>query len=78
MSNNQDGCEWVSFFWYQPTRVMPDNRSLNGRVSVLFTVKSPLFTFLVLIRVNMISTMHSNAECASVQLYHITILHNGM
>ena len=47
-------------------------------VCVLFTVKSPLFTFLVLIRVNMISTMHSNAECASVQLYHITILHNGM
>ena len=45
---------------------------------VLFTVKSPLFTFLILIRVNMISTMHSNAECASVQLYHITILHNGM
>jgi len=27
-----DGCEWVNvFFWYRPTRVVPDQRPLNGR-----------------------------------------------
>ena len=26
MSDDQDGCEWVSFFWYWPTRVVPDQR----------------------------------------------------
>ena len=34
MSNDQDGCEWVSFFWYRPTRVVPDQRPLNGCVYV--------------------------------------------
>jgi len=32
MSDDQDGCEWVSFFWYQPTRVVPDQLPLNGCV----------------------------------------------
>ena len=32
MSDDQDGCEWVNvFFWYRPTRVVPDQRPLNGR-----------------------------------------------
>jgi len=22
MPDNQDGCEWVSFFWYRPIRVI--------------------------------------------------------
>jgi len=26
--------EWVSFFWYRPTRVVPDQRPLNGCVCV--------------------------------------------
>jgi len=34
MSDDQDGCEWVSFFWYRPTRVVPDQRLLNGCVCV--------------------------------------------
>ena len=35
MSNDQDGCEWVNvFFWYRPTRVVPDKRPLNGCVCV--------------------------------------------
>ena len=35
MSDDQDGCEWVSFFWYRPTRVVPDIRPLlNGCVCV--------------------------------------------
>ena len=35
MSGDQDdGCEWVSFFWYRPTRVVPDQRPLNGCVCV--------------------------------------------
>jgi len=37
MSDNQDGCEWVSFFWYRPTRVVPDQRPLNGCVRVCVT-----------------------------------------
>ena len=32
MSDDQDGCEWVSFFLYRPTRVVPDQRLLNGCV----------------------------------------------
>jgi len=35
MFDDQDGCEWVSFFWYRPTRVVPDQRPLNGCVCVL-------------------------------------------
>ena len=27
---DQDGCEWVSFFWYRPTGVVLDQRPLNG------------------------------------------------
>ena len=34
MSGDQDGCEWVSFFWYRPTRVVRDQRPLNGCLSV--------------------------------------------
>jgi len=34
MSDDQDGCEWVSFFWYWPTRVVPYQRPLNGCVCV--------------------------------------------
>ena len=27
MSDDQDGCEWMNvFFWYRPTRVIPDQR----------------------------------------------------
>ena len=32
MSDDQDGCEWVSFFWYRPPQV--DQRPLNGCVCV--------------------------------------------
>jgi len=32
MSDDQDGCEWVSFFW--PTRVVPRQQPLNGCVCV--------------------------------------------
>ena len=35
MSDDQDGCEWASFFWYRPTRVVPDQQPLNGCVCVL-------------------------------------------
>jgi len=39
MSDDQDGCEWVSFFWYRPTRVVPDIRPLlNGCVCVCVCV----------------------------------------
>jgi len=34
MFDDQDGCEWVSFFWYQFTWVVPDQRPLNGVVCV--------------------------------------------
>jgi len=35
MSDGQDVCELVNcFFWYQPTRVVPDRRPLNGCVFV--------------------------------------------
>jgi len=34
MSDDHDGCEWVSFFWYRPTRVVLDQRPLNGCVRV--------------------------------------------
>ena len=34
MSDDQDGCEWVSFFRYQPTRVVPYQQPLNSRVCV--------------------------------------------
>ena len=30
MYDDQDGCEWVSFFQYRPTRVVPDQRPLDG------------------------------------------------
>ena len=30
MSDDQDGCD--CFFWYQPTRLVPDKRPLNGCV----------------------------------------------
>jgi len=38
MSDDQDGCEWVSFFWYQPTREVPDHththtHTFNGPLS---------------------------------------------
>jgi len=33
MSDDQDGC--VCFFWYLFTRVVPDQRPLNGCVCVL-------------------------------------------
>ena len=29
MFDDQDGCEWVSFFWYQFTWVVPDQRPLK-------------------------------------------------
>ena len=35
---DQDWCEWVSFFWYRPTRVVPDQRPLNGCVCVSVSV----------------------------------------
>jgi len=35
MSDDQDGCEWVCFFWYRPTRIVPEQRPLNGCVCVL-------------------------------------------
>jgi len=38
MSDDQDGCECVSFFWYRPTRVVPDQRPLNGCVCVCVCV----------------------------------------
>jgi len=40
MSDDQDGCEWVNecFFWYRPTRVVPDQRPLNGCVCVCVCV----------------------------------------
>ena len=38
MSNDQGGCEWVSFFWYRPTRVVPDQRPWNGCVCVCVCV----------------------------------------
>ena len=38
MSDDQDGCEWVRFFWYLPTRVVPDKRPLNGCVCMLAEV----------------------------------------
>ena len=38
MSDDQNGCEWVSFFWYRPTRVVPDQRPLNGCVCVCVCV----------------------------------------
>jgi len=35
MSDDQDGCELSErFFWYRPTRVVPDQRPLNGCVCV--------------------------------------------
>jgi len=37
MSDDQDGCEWVSvLFWYRPTRVVPDQGPLNGCVCVFY------------------------------------------
>jgi len=36
--DDQDGCEWVNFFWYRPTRVVPDQRLLNGCVCVCVCV----------------------------------------
>ena len=42
MSDDQDGCEWVSFFWYRPTRVVPDQQPLNGCVRVLVCVQNEL------------------------------------
>jgi len=38
MSDDQDGCEWVSFFWYRPTQVVLDQRPLNGCVCVCVCV----------------------------------------
>jgi len=32
MSDEQDGCEWVNVFWYQPTQIVPDKGPLNGCV----------------------------------------------
>jgi len=34
MSYDQDGCEWVSFFWYWLTRVVSDQMPLNSCVCV--------------------------------------------
>jgi len=34
MSDDQDGCVGECFFWYRPTRVVPDQRPLNGPVCV--------------------------------------------
>ena len=39
MSDDQDGCEWLSFFWYRPTWVVPDQRPLNGCVCVCVCVR---------------------------------------
>ena len=47
MSDDQDGCERVSFFfWYRPTRVVPDERTLNGCVCVRTCYMGGQFTFL--------------------------------
>jgi len=42
MSDDQDGCEWVSFFLYRPTRVVPDQQPLNGCVCVCVCVSNAL------------------------------------
>jgi len=34
MSDDQDGCEQLSFSWYRPTQVVPNQRLLNGCVCV--------------------------------------------
>ena len=39
MSDDQDGCEWVSFFRYWPTRVVMDQRPLNSCVCVCACVR---------------------------------------
>jgi len=41
------GWVWVGecFFWYRPTRVVPDKRPLNGCVCVCFLVHLPAITF---------------------------------
>jgi len=39
MSDDQDGCEWVSFFWYRPTWVVLDQWPLNGCVCVCVRVR---------------------------------------
>jgi len=36
MSDDHDGCEWVSFFWYRPTRVVLDQRPSNSCVCVVW------------------------------------------
>jgi len=47
MSDDQDGCEWVSFFWYQPTRVVPDQRPLNGCVCVCYLLRFLSFPLII-------------------------------
>ena len=37
MSDDQDGCEWVSV-WYRPTRVVPDQGPLNSCVYAAMVV----------------------------------------
>ena len=36
MSDDHDGCEWMSFFWYRPTRVVLDQRPSNSCVCVVW------------------------------------------
>ena len=37
-----------SSFWYRPTRVVPDQRPLNGRCIIIYIAKHPRASYFVL------------------------------
>jgi len=57
--DNQDGCEWASFFRYRPTWVVPDQWPLNSCVCVCVLIYSQAT---VITREQMILTMTYNVH----------------
>jgi len=52
------GVSGESSFWYRPTRVVPDQRPLNGRCSVSVLLMMRLLVYMDLILLAVISLLH--------------------
>ena len=69
------GCVWVGecFFWYRPTRVVPDKRPLNGRVCVPCWAPVPAEHLSILICSSSVSSVTAKSSAYSSSYVRATL-----
>ena len=69
------GCVWVGecFFWYRPTRVVPDKRPLNGRVCVPCWAPVPAEHLSILISSSSVSSVTAKSSAYSSSYVRATL-----